>query len=115
MAEQYDQRTKRYKINPTGTDAMLFFGRHRGLTLAQIKQKEPNYLDWIRGEAFPDELKDVVVHIQRRDHAKEIADAAHAIERAAADASVGMEKVTRAFKEAGDKLVSELFKTKKKR
>jgi hypothetical protein len=74
-----DQMNKAYKINAAGSDALIKFGRHRGLTLLQIKQKEPGYLDFVRNSDFPEELKDVVRFIQTSDASKEIAEAASSI------------------------------------
>jgi len=80
MEEARDQLHKRYKINADGSNALIKFGRNRGLTLLQINQKEPSYLDFIRNSDFPEELKDVVRFIQTSDASKEIAQAASAIE-----------------------------------
>ena len=79
MEESRDQLQKRYKINADGSNALIKFGRHRGLTLLQIKQKEPSYLDFIRNSDFPEDLKDVVRFIQTSDASKEITAAARAI------------------------------------
>lgn len=79
MEEARDQLHKRYKINAAGSDALIKFGRNRGLTLLQIKQKEPSYLDFIRNSDFPEELKDVVRFIQTSDASKAIAEAASSI------------------------------------
>lgn len=74
-----EQSNRIYKINPSGSDALIKFGRHRGLTLLQIKQKEPGYLDFIRNSDFPEELKDVVRYIQTITAAKEISLAADSL------------------------------------
>lgn len=79
MEEARDQINKRYKVNADGSNALIKFGRHRGLTILQIKQKEPGYLDFIRNSDFPEELKDVVRFIQTSDASKEITAAARAI------------------------------------
>jgi hypothetical protein len=79
MEAARDQLNRGYKINGDGSNALIKFGRHRGMTLLQIKQKEPSYLDFIRTSDFPDELKDVVRFIQTSDASKEIAAAASSI------------------------------------
>jgi len=61
------KRTRTYKINAEGTDALLKFGKHRGRTVGWLAVKQPDYLRWILGAAsdsrpdpFDDELRDVV-------------------------------------------------------
>jgi hypothetical protein len=52
----------RYKINPSGTDALLKFGRHGGKTASQLAQSRDGrgYLRWIIGDpGFESDLKDV--------------------------------------------------------
>lgn len=79
LEESQDQLLKRYKINAAGSDALIKFGRHRGLTLRQIGVSDPSYLDFILKEAFPEELKDVVRYIQAVDASDEIRRAAEDI------------------------------------
>lgn len=56
---------RKYKLNTDGSDAMLFFGRHRGRTLVQIWKDEPGYLNWVLESDFDSDLKDVVRYVQR--------------------------------------------------
>ncbi len=83
-----DQRDRRYKINQEGSDALLKFGAHHGLTLRQIKATDPTYLDWmLRESGFPDELKDVIRYIQTTDDSDVLRKLAKNMDRVATDLS----------------------------
>lgn len=85
LEAEKDQQQKRYVINAEGTDALLKFGRHKGLTLTQIVKVEPAYLDHIRNGDFPEELKDVVRYRHLRELSKGIQDAAEDIEKSSVE------------------------------
>lgn len=60
-ARNRDKRTGgKYRINPNGTDAMIFFGKHRDKSLADIAKEDVRYLEWMveKGE-FDEDLVDV--------------------------------------------------------
>lgn len=55
----------KYKIDTTGTDALISFGKHRGKTLSEIGKKDFTYLDFIIKDDFPADLKDVARHVKK--------------------------------------------------
>jgi hypothetical protein len=59
-------RGGRYVISKDGDDAMLEFGKHKGMMLSDILKTNKSYLDWINKEEFPEELKDVCKYLLRR-------------------------------------------------
>lgn len=51
----------KYKISADGTDALLFFGKHRDKNLSDIAVEDVQYLEWMfdKGD-FDDDLREVV-------------------------------------------------------
>ncbi len=90
LEQEIQEYTRQYKVAAGGADAMILFGKHKHLTLAQIQARDPAYLNWILQEDFPSELKDIVRFIQgankRAADMKAMAEAAEALGEVAADA-----------------------------
>ncbi len=43
----------------SGNDAMVSFGKHSGMTLAEVAVNEPGFLKWILRSDFPDDVKKI--------------------------------------------------------
>jgi len=67
---------RQYSIDPSGTDALIKFGKHSGLQLSHIAQRDPGYLNWILESDFPSELKDVTREVLARRDGGEMSKAA---------------------------------------
>jgi DNA polymerase-3 subunit epsilon len=40
-------------------EAVINFGKHRGRTLREMKSSQPDYLSWIMGSDFSNEVRDI--------------------------------------------------------
>ncbi len=82
-----DPALRRYKISDDGTDAILMFGRHKGLRVSDVDKKDPAYLNWILTDNFKSDLKEVVRYVQaqrlRRRDVAEMGKATRDLERSA--------------------------------
>lgn len=64
---QIKKSSGRYKINATGDNAILKFGKHKGRSLTQIADRgSALYLEWLLKQPFPDDLKDVCRYVLRK-------------------------------------------------
>ncbi len=68
MAEHPDapRALRRYKPSGDGSDALLQFGRHKGLSLKQIQKKDPAYLDRLIMSDVDSELKAIARDVQHQ-------------------------------------------------
>lgn len=68
MAEHPDapRALRRYKASGDGSDALLQFGTHKGLTLKQIQKKDPAYLDKLIMSDVDRELKEIARDVQHQ-------------------------------------------------
>lgn len=68
MAEHPDapRALRRYKASGDGSDALLQFGRHKGLTLKQIQKKDPAYLEKLIRSDVDSELKAIARDVQHQ-------------------------------------------------
>lgn len=73
---------RQYSISPGGDDALIRFGQHKGLQLSLIAKRDPAYLNWILGNDFPSELKDVVREVLARRDGSEMDKATRELEAA---------------------------------
>ncbi len=71
---------RQYSIDPSGFDALIKFGKHNGLLLSLIAQRDPGYLNWILENDFPSELKDVTREVLARRDGGEMSKAARELE-----------------------------------
>jgi len=64
---QIKKSSGRYKINATGDDAILKFGKHKGRSLKEIAERgSGSYLEWLLKQPFPDDLEDVCRHVMNK-------------------------------------------------
>ena len=57
---------RRYKPSADGSDALLQFGRHKGLTLKQVQKSDPVYLFQLLHTDIDKELKELIRDVQRQ-------------------------------------------------
>jgi hypothetical protein len=72
---------RQYRLNKDGTDALILFGKHKGLRISQITKKDPSYLNWILEEEFTKELKEVVRYVLKARDGRALADLADEMEK----------------------------------
>lgn len=55
----------RYTVSDDGHDALLKFGKHKGNSISELAKSNSGYLNWMLGQEFPEELKDIIKHQQK--------------------------------------------------
>lgn len=94
---------RRYKVSASGSDALLQFGRHRGLSLKNVQKADPAYLDQLLRTDIDKELKDLIRDVQLHEKlakaANEQADAAAKLLASVAEIDAAGEKTLDKFRD----------------